>query len=96
MVMSPAGLRPENDLAGEDQQQLHTTDPSFRQRGRPISIKPQLSDSNKNLVLGRKWMLDTKIDWPTSRLTVSSNIVLTLTSLGSQSRISSCSWRLTF
>jgi hypothetical protein len=33
MVLSPAGLRPENDCAGEDQQQLHTTDLSSRQRG---------------------------------------------------------------
>jgi hypothetical protein len=31
MVMSPAGLGPEKDCAGEDQQQ--TTDPSSRERG---------------------------------------------------------------
>jgi hypothetical protein len=33
VVMSPAGLGPENDCAGEDQQQLKMTDPSSRQRG---------------------------------------------------------------
>jgi hypothetical protein len=32
MVMSPAGLEHENDCAGEDQEQLQTTDPSSRQR----------------------------------------------------------------
>jgi hypothetical protein len=32
VVMSPAGLRPENECADEGQQQLQTTDPSFRQR----------------------------------------------------------------
>jgi hypothetical protein len=33
MVMSPAALGPENYCAGEDQQQMQTTDPSSRQRG---------------------------------------------------------------
>jgi hypothetical protein len=32
MVMSPAGLGPEKDSAGEAQQQLYTIDPSSRQR----------------------------------------------------------------
>jgi hypothetical protein len=32
MTMSPAGPGPENDCAGEDQQQLQTIDPSSRQR----------------------------------------------------------------
>jgi hypothetical protein len=32
MVMNPAGLGPENDCAGEGQQQLETTDPSSRER----------------------------------------------------------------
>jgi hypothetical protein len=31
--MSPARLRPENNSAGEDQQQLQTTDSSSRQKG---------------------------------------------------------------
>jgi hypothetical protein len=34
MVMSPTGLRPENDSAGEAQQQLKT-EPTSRERGRP-------------------------------------------------------------
>jgi hypothetical protein len=33
VVMSPAGLGPENDCAGENQQQLQTTDPFARQSG---------------------------------------------------------------
>jgi hypothetical protein len=33
MVMSPAGLEPENDCAGEGQQHLLMTDPSSHQRG---------------------------------------------------------------
>jgi hypothetical protein len=32
MVMSPAGIGPENDCAGEDQQQSKTTDPSSLER----------------------------------------------------------------
>jgi hypothetical protein len=28
---------------------------------------PQLSDSNKNLVISPRWVLHTKIDWPTDR-----------------------------
>jgi hypothetical protein len=31
--MTPAGIGPQNDCAGEDQQQLQTTDQSSRQRG---------------------------------------------------------------
>jgi hypothetical protein len=38
MVMSSAGLGPENDCAGEDQQQLQTTDPSSLDRGCYIRI----------------------------------------------------------
>jgi hypothetical protein len=52
MVSNPKGLGPDNDCAGEGQQQLQTTDPSSRQRERPKSTKQQLSDSNKNLVVG--------------------------------------------
>jgi hypothetical protein len=33
MVVSPAGLGPENDGADEDQQQLYMTDKSSRERG---------------------------------------------------------------
>jgi hypothetical protein len=34
MLMSPTGLRAKKDCAGDAQQQLKTTDPTFRQRGR--------------------------------------------------------------
>jgi hypothetical protein len=47
MVMSPAGLGPENDCAGEDQQELQTTDPSSRQRGcyiRTVATRVQLEN----------------------------------------------------
>jgi hypothetical protein len=47
MVMSPAGLGPEDDYAGEDQQQLKTTDPSPRERGscrRNITASVQLEN----------------------------------------------------
>jgi hypothetical protein len=80
------------------------TEPSSRQRGRSISTKPQLSDSNKNLVLGPKWGFTQRL---TGRLTVGHNSISTLTLtcefssavgielvwLGNQSRIDSWSWR---
>jgi hypothetical protein len=37
MEASSTGLGPENDCAGEGQQQLLKTDPSSRHRGRPTS-----------------------------------------------------------
>jgi hypothetical protein len=45
MVLSPAGLRPDKDSAGDAQQQLKTTDPTSRQRGGPTSTnyRPDLS-----------------------------------------------------
>jgi hypothetical protein len=55
MVTGPAGLVPENYCAGEAQ-------PS-RKIGRPTPIDPQLSDSNKSLVLGKSCGLEEKIDW---------------------------------
>jgi hypothetical protein len=67
MVASPTGLGPENDCAGEGQEQLQATDPSSRERGRPISTNPQLFDSNKNLVASPRWVLYSKTDWPTDR-----------------------------
>jgi hypothetical protein len=45
MIMSPTGLEPKNDCAGEGQQQLETTDPSSRHRGcyiRTITSRVQL------------------------------------------------------
>jgi hypothetical protein len=67
MVASPTGLGPENDCAGENQQQLETTDPSSRQREHRTTANPQLSDSNKNLVLGPRWVLSIKTDMLTDR-----------------------------
>jgi hypothetical protein len=52
MVMSPAGLGPQDDYAGENQRQLQTTDQSSRQRGcyiRTITVSVQL----KNKITGR-------------------------------------------
>jgi hypothetical protein len=86
MVLSPAGLGPENDCAGEDQQQLQTTDPPSRQRGRPTTRNLQLSNSNKNLVLVPRQGLDIETDWPTD---YRSNITLTL-KLASASNVSDC------
>jgi hypothetical protein len=50
------------------------TDPSSRQRGRPTLTKQEISDSNKNLVLGPTWGLTPGL---TGRLTVSRNVTLT-------------------
>jgi hypothetical protein len=53
VVMSPAELGPENDFAGETQQQLQMTDPSSRQRGcyiRTTAASVQL----ENEVTGRE------------------------------------------
>jgi hypothetical protein len=52
MVMNPAGFGPENECAGEEQQQLETTDPFFCQRGcyiRTITSRFQL----ENKITGR-------------------------------------------
>jgi hypothetical protein len=43
MVISPVGLGPENDSAGDGHQRLETTHWSSHQRGRPTSTNPQLS-----------------------------------------------------
>jgi hypothetical protein len=53
VVMSSAGLGPENDCAGEGQQQLQTTEPSSRQRGcciRTTTASVQL----ENKITGRE------------------------------------------
>jgi hypothetical protein len=53
VVMSPAGLGPENDCAGEDQQQLLTTDLHSCQRGcciRTTAASVQL----ENKITGRE------------------------------------------
>jgi hypothetical protein len=43
--------RTRKGLLWRDQQQLYTTDPSSRQREHPTSTNPQLSNSNKNLIV---------------------------------------------
>jgi hypothetical protein len=75
MVTSPTGLGPENDCAGESQKKLLTTDSSSRQKGRPTSVNPQLSASNKNLVVSPRRVLYSKTLF---RLTVGRNIRLRL------------------
>jgi hypothetical protein len=67
MVASPKALGPENDCAGEGQQELQTIDPSFRLRGGRTSTNPQLSDGNKNMVISPRWVLYSKSDWQTDR-----------------------------
>jgi hypothetical protein len=44
-----------------------TTDQSSHHRERPILTKPQMSDSNKHLVVSPGWVLYSKTDWPTGR-----------------------------
>jgi hypothetical protein len=67
MATNPVRLGPENDCAGEDQQELLMTDLASRQRGRPKSTNPQLSDNNKDLVVIPKRVLYSKTDWPADR-----------------------------
>jgi hypothetical protein len=53
VVMSPAGLGPENECSDEGQQQLETTDPSTHHRGyyiRTITASDQL----ENKITGRE------------------------------------------
>jgi hypothetical protein len=40
----------------------------YVQRGRPKSTNPQLLDNNKDLVVSPRWVLYSKTDWPTDRL----------------------------
>jgi hypothetical protein len=71
MIMSTAGLILEEDCPGEAQQQLKSTDPTSRQRGRPISETRNclkvIKKEGEKLVAGSRWMPDTKTDWPTDR-----------------------------
>jgi hypothetical protein len=60
MVMNSVALGLENDCAGENHQQSLTTDPLSPQGGHHTSTNPKLFHNNKNLVLGSKWVLDTK------------------------------------
>jgi hypothetical protein len=64
MVMSPMGLRPENECTGAGQQQLYMTDPSSHQRGCYI----------RTMTTGVH--LKRRTDW---RYTASRKVILTLT-----------------
>jgi hypothetical protein len=61
--MSSAGLGPE--YVSELYEWI--TDPSSRQGGRSTTWEPQMSDINKNPVMGARLKSDTKTDWPTDR-----------------------------
>jgi hypothetical protein len=78
MVLSPVGLGPEDDFAGDEQQQLQTTDPSSRQRGHPTS------ENYNCLTVTKIWSWTPNgglILRQTGRMTVGRNIILTLTLL---------------
>jgi hypothetical protein len=47
------------------------TDSSSREKGRPTSTEPQLTDSNKNIVLGHGWSWKPRL---TGRQTVGCNV----------------------
>jgi hypothetical protein len=52
MVASPTGLGPDNECAGDSQQQLQMTDPSSRQRGyyiKTMAAGVQLRKNNSGL-----------------------------------------------
>lgn len=74
LVRSPVGIRPENDSAGEAQQQLSATYLSSSARA-PTSTNLQLSNSNKNVVIYSIWFHDIETDGRA----VIHNITLTLT-----------------
>jgi hypothetical protein len=75
MVTSSKELEPEKDYAGECQQHIPKTDPSSRQRGRPTKTGPQLSESNKYLVMNPRWGSTPRL---TDLLIFSRNVTLTL------------------
>jgi hypothetical protein len=76
MVASPKVLGPEKDCAAKGQQHIQMADHSSRQRGRPTRTTPQLSNSNKYLVMSPRWgSTPTLTEW----LIVSRNVTLTLT-----------------
>jgi hypothetical protein len=63
--MSPERLGLEIGFAGEAQQQLKTTDPTSRERGRPIITNPQPSKDNfkgeeNNYLSGKTGRLEVK------------------------------------
>jgi hypothetical protein len=74
MVLSPSGLGTEIGCAGEDQQELETTDPFFRQRGRH-------TQQTRNCLTVKKSGLEPQmgLDTVTGRPTINHDITLTLT-----------------
>jgi hypothetical protein len=77
MILSHAGLRPERECAGKDQQQQQITDPSSRQGGRYKITNPQLS--KENFKEKEKLVTDPDGGLTPGRLTVGRKITLTLT-----------------
>jgi hypothetical protein len=69
MVLSPMGLRPEQNCAGKDYQQQQITDSSSSQRGHYKITNPQLSTENfkekEKLVTGLIWVPNITTGWPT-------------------------------
>jgi hypothetical protein len=58
MVTIPAGLGPENDYAGDGQQQLYTTDPSSVQKGCYIkTMNASIQLKRKLLVVSLKGLV---------------------------------------
>jgi hypothetical protein len=84
MVASPKGLGPEKDCAGKGQQHIQTTDPFSRQRGRPKSTNPQLSDNNTDLVVSPRRVLYSKTDWPADRRSYNFDFESEVIACGSQ------------
>jgi hypothetical protein len=77
--MSPVGLRSQKGCAGDSRQKLKTIDPTFRQRGRPTSVNPQLSKNNQK-ENGKNWSRGPDVRLTprqTDRLTDGRNMTLT-------------------
>jgi hypothetical protein len=79
--MSPTGLGPENDRAGEDQQQMLTTDPTSRQRECYIKITTA-SVQLENKIAGREYQGACRQDELIGGNTARSKVTVTLTLKG--------------
>jgi hypothetical protein len=80
VLMSPVGLRSEKGCADDAGQELKSTDPTSRQRGRPTSTNPKLYTNNQR-ENGKNWSRipdGCLTPGRTGRLTVVCNIILTL------------------
>jgi hypothetical protein len=75
MVMSPAGLGPENDCAGKASGNCKRLARPLVREGAPTSTNPQLSGSNNNLVWGLRWGLTPRY---IGRLTVGITLISTI------------------